>query len=190
MTAPLGMSTHHNNLTAADFPAGCSAQAFQCSGGRCSASNCASAAGGPHVWYYGYCTDSRLFAGNGNSPAAAKTACETGGPFGTPPASGFTGTWVTPCSDNNFATAATCVAPATWNLPTSSCSVAGVCNKGTCSNPLYTNYVNCTQNLAVWTPITTQALCTGTTLASATTRLPEAGTLAVVAAPEIGRAHV
>ncbi len=162
MTAPLGMSTHHNNLTAADFPAGCSAQAFQCSGGRCTASNCASAAGGPHVWYYGYCTDSRIIAGNGNSPAAAKTACETGGPFGTPPATGFTGTWITPCSDNNFATAATCVTPNTWNLPTSSCSVAGVCNKGTCSNPLYTNYVNCTQNLGVWTPITTQAACTGT----------------------------
>jgi hypothetical protein len=157
MTAPVGMSTHHNNLTAADFPAGCSALNTACSGGRCSSSNCAAAGG---VWYYGYCTDSRIIAGNGNSPAAAKTACETGGPFGAPPAPGFTGTWITPCSDNNFATAATCVSPNTWNLPTSSCSVAGVCSKGTCSNPLYTNYVNCTENLGVWTPIATQALCT------------------------------
>lgn len=158
--APASMSTHHNNLTAADFPAGCSALPSQCSGGRCTASNCASAAGGPHVWYYGYCTDSRIIAGNGASPAQAKINCETGGAFAAAPATGIGfGTWVTPCSDNNFATQATCVAPATWNLPTSSCSVAGACSKGSCSNPLYTNFVNCEENGAVWTPITTQAAC-------------------------------
>ncbi|MEO8197108.1 MAG: PKD domain-containing protein, partial [Thermoanaerobaculia bacterium] len=158
MVNPAGMSTHHNNLTPADFPSGCSLFNSQCPGGRCQASNCATNGG---TWYYGYCTDSRIIAGNGNLPAAAKTACETGGPFGTAPATGTGfGIWVTPCSDNNFATAATCVTPNTWNLPTSSCSVAGVCSKGTCSNPLYTNYVNCTDNLATWTPITTSGACT------------------------------
>ena len=159
--APVSMSTHHNNLTAPDFPAGCTALASQCSGGRCTSSNCASAAGGPHFWYYGYCTDPRIIVGNGATPAQAKTNCETGGPFAAAPATGIGfGVWVTPCSDNNFATAATCLPPATWNLPTSSCSVAGACSKGTCSNPLYTNFVNCEDNGAIWTPITTQSACT------------------------------
>ncbi len=157
-SAPPSMSTHHNNLTAADFPGACSLSS--CGGTRCTVSNCATSGG---TWSYGYCTDSRIILAGGQTAATAKANCETGGAFATPPATGLGfGIWITPCSDNNFATAATCVPPATWNLPTSSCSVPGVCNKGTCSNPLYTNYVNCTQNLGVWTPITTQAACTGT----------------------------
>ena len=161
-TAPLGMSSHHNNLTVPDFPGGCTATSAQCSGGRCTSSNCATAAGGPHFWYYGYCTDSRILVGNGTTPAVAKTNCETGGLFAAPPSPGMPfGTWITPCSDNNFGTQTTCTTGGgTWNLPTSSCSVAGVCSKGTCSNPVYTNFVNCEESGATWTPITTQTACT------------------------------
>ncbi len=160
-TAPVAMSTHRNNLTVPDFPAGCSAPSSACSGGRCTSSNCATATP-PGIWYYGYCTDSRIIAGQGATPAVAKTNCETGGLFAAPPAPGVPlGTWFTPCSDNNFGTATTCTGGGgTWNLPTSSCSVPGVCSKGTCSNPLFTNFVNCEENGATWTPITTQALCT------------------------------
>ncbi|HEY3351416.1 MAG TPA: hypothetical protein VGM13_16690, partial [Thermoanaerobaculia bacterium] len=125
-SAPANMSTHHSNLTAADFPAACSALNSACANGRCSSASVCATAGG--TWYYGYCTDPRVVGGNGQSAAATKTACETSLGLG-PSAPGVAlGTWITPCSDNNFATAATCVSPATWNLPASSCSVAGLCN--------------------------------------------------------------
>jgi hypothetical protein len=139
-SAPANMSTHHSNLTAADFPAACSALNSACSGGRCSSSNCAAAGG---TWYYGYCTDPRVLGGNGQSAAATKTACETGFGLG-PSAPGVAlGTWITPCSDNNFATQATCVSPATWNLPASTCSVAGLCN-----DPAMTTALTCTGTVA------------------------------------------
>ncbi len=143
-TAPAGMSTHHSNLTSADTPAGCSLAT--CAGTRCTIANCASSGG---TWYYGFCTDSRFLTG-GVTAAAAKTACETAGGANIEPAPGSgMGVWITPCSDNNFGDQAGCVgAGGTWNLGTSSCSVAGLCN-----------------NIAGG-PYTDQASCTGASLAN------------------------
>lgn len=106
-SAPANMSTHHNNLTGATFPSGSS--------------------GG--VTYYGFCTDSRFLLSASNV-AASKTACETAGGTNIPPAPGAgLGKWITPCSDNNYASQASCEgAGATWSLGTASCTVAGLCN--------------------------------------------------------------
>jgi hypothetical protein len=144
-TAALGTSSHHSNLTAPDFPGACSVPGSSCSGGRCTQSNCAAGGG---VWYYGYCTDPR-FLGGAQSAAGAKTACEThtvGGVDLGVSAPGFpSGTWVTPCSDNSAATATDCalISGATWNLPVSTCSVAGLCN-----DPAMTTSGTCTGTVA------------------------------------------
>jgi hypothetical protein len=46
----------------------------------------------------------------------------------------------------------------TWSF--SSCNLAGVCNKGTCSNALYNNQVACTDHGGVWTGYATANSCT------------------------------
>jgi len=119
-SSPESMSSHHSNLTAADFPASCTVS------GKRDQTSCEAAAG---VWYYGYCTDSRFLAG-GVPAATARTNCETAGGSNIPPAPGVPlGTWVTPCTINLFATQSDCTGGGgAWNLPASTCSVAGLCN--------------------------------------------------------------
>lgn len=153
-SAPAGMSSHHSNLTVPDFPAGCSLAS--CGGSRCSSTNCAPSGG---IWSYGYCTDSRFLIG-GVPFATSKTACETNGGLGEPAPGMGPGVWITPCSDNNYGTQAACVgAGATWTLPTTSCSVAGVCNKGTCSDAVYPNKNECEDNGGTWTGYADQTSC-------------------------------
>ena len=145
-SAPTAMSSHHSNMTVPDFPAACTVS------GQRSESACMAAGG---TWNYGYCTDSRFLIGT--SFAASRTACQAG----PEPAAGMgVGVWITPCSDNNYGSQASCqAAGATWTLGTSSCSLPGVCNKGSCSDPTYLNRDECEDHAETWTGYDTQAAC-------------------------------
>lgn len=183
-SAPTGMSSHHSNLTAADNNSGVctnpqwTAEA-QCTGaggqwltsctvnpttGVCAvaantSTKCAAVSGGTwtsvpafcsnafyslqadctangFTWQDGFCTVAVVQAScTGGSGDAAKTWRGNG-------------------------TQASCQlnAPAgTWSF--SKCSLEGVCNRGTCSNPTYTDAVNCKAHAAMWTPVLTPAAC-------------------------------
>lgn len=137
-SAPTGMSSHHSNLTAADYPGWCS------NSSKRTQADCALASA---TWFNGYCTDPRFLGTGGISPANAKIACETAGSGSLAKSSpgAPAGTWITPCSNNSYADQAGCVgAGATWVAPaSSSCSVAGLCN-----DPAITTAGACTGTVA------------------------------------------
>lgn len=131
-TAPVGMSTHHSNLTATDYQSACSV-----AGGT---ATCVANGG---VIFYGVCTDSRFGIIAGQAMSVSKTTCETAGNTNVEPApgSGF-GVWLTPCSNDNYGDQASCQANGgTWTLPTASCSVAGLCNN--IAGGPYTDQASC-----------------------------------------------
>lgn len=169
-SAPIGMSSHHSNMTAPDASNGvCSntqwtAEAQCVSGGgewltACSVnptpaicqitaadSGACGTAGG--TWTdapfcsNAYYTDSTSCTANGFAWTLGwcAGAAPTGSPLTCP--AGLT-------LRLNGTQASCQVGGGTWSF--AKCSIAGVCNKGTCSNTIYPNQVSCTDHGGTWT---------------------------------------
>ena len=182
-SSPTGMSSHHSNLTAPDASGGVctdtqwTAEA-QCTGAggqwltACStnptpavctqAVTTAAACVAPGAWVAapaGWCSDA-YFVDQASCEANAfvwQLGWCTRPELNATTCTGGSGTSAVTWRLNG--TQQSCqVAGATWSF--AKCNLAGVCNKGTCSNSLYLNEVSCTDHGETWTGYPDLASCT------------------------------
>ncbi len=177
-SAPAGMSTHHNNMTGTDISSGACSDARWTSEAVCTSNGgtwltACSLASTPAICSVTAADEATCIATVGNTWVAApfcsnarynnQADCVANAftwqagwcKSGTAPSG-------TTCSTGTYranGTQASCqVAGGAWSF--TSCSLEGVCNKGTCSDALYTDQINCEAAGKTWTGIAGLTACT------------------------------